>query len=190
MNLWLPILGLLSPLVLMAQAIGASKWPHFFGNGSLIAIYAMLVVFLVAIYRKSPQRTSRAFRPSRILFIGALLVAIGLHVPFDGFRQPSISFTYMVSLVFLAPLYEELVFRVIPLRAWSNTQIGSFVLALLLNAYFAFVHTWKLESLWTAKGVQHFVFGLALSLIYLRSRKWHLPVLIHCAGNFIGMFLK
>jgi len=83
----------------------------------------------------------------------------------------------MLGGVLLAPVLEELLFRGILMQRWSyrwGTRTG----VLASSAAFAVLH---------GEWLGHFVFGVAMSLLYLRTRKLWLPIAAHALNNFAVM---
>jgi membrane protease YdiL (CAAX protease family) len=83
----------------------------------------------------------------------------------------------MLGGVLLAPLLEELLFRGILMQRWSH-RWGTRTGVIASSALFAVLH---------GEWLGHFVFGVAMSLLYLRTRKLWLPVAAHALNNLAVM---
>ena len=183
---FLILLGLLSPFIFNIQ----KSLEVTFGDYSLIGIYAILLIGQAFVFKKTKQKSANYPRPSQSLLLAAILVMVLMHIPLNGFQIPNYSIQYIVSLAILAPLYEELTFRAIPLSHWCKSKINATVTITLISLYFSFIHSWSFEGLLSLKGIQHFIFGLSLSVVYLRFRSLLIIFLLHGFFNFLGMFLK
>jgi hypothetical protein len=77
----------------------------------------------------------------------------------------------------LAPVVEELVFRGIILQRWAyrwGTRTG----VIASSALFALGH---------GEWFGHFLFGMLMSLLYLRTRRLWVPIVAHAINNFVLM---
>jgi uncharacterized protein len=74
-----------------------------------------------------------------------------------------------------APIMEEILFRGILLQRWAF-KWGTTTGVVASSALFAMLHQ---------EWVGHFLFGVALSLLYLRTRSLWLPMVAHAANNFV-----
>ena len=85
-----------------------------------------------------------------------------------------------VSLVAVAPILEEIVFRGFLLHRWShkwNLRTAIIVSSLL----FAIVHTDPIGA---------FAFGVGMCILYLRTQSLYVPILCHAANNLIVWILE
>jgi membrane protease YdiL (CAAX protease family) len=81
----------------------------------------------------------------------------------------------MLAGVIAAPIVEEILFRGILLQRWA-TKWGTARGVIASSALFAMLHQ---------EWVGHFLFGVALSLLYLRTRSLWVPMVAHAANNFV-----
>lgn len=86
----------------------------------------------------------------------------------------------LLSALVVAPLAEEFLFRGILLHRWG-TKWGIRVGVILSSLLFGLLHS-NLVGL--------FVFGLVMSLLYLRSRCLLVPITAHALNNAIASFLE
>jgi Predicted metal-dependent membrane protease len=88
------------------------------------------------------------------------------------------SFTQWLGVVLVAvvaaPFVEELFFRGILLHRWAR-RWGTGPAVVASSALFAVLH---------GEWVGHFLFGVAMCALYLRTRTLWLPILAHAASNF------
>jgi len=80
-----------------------------------------------------------------------------------------------ISLVILAPLSEEVIFRGILLQRWGS-KYNSHKGILLSSALFAALHSDPLGA---------FIFSLFMSYLVIRSNSLLLPIICHMAYNFV-----
>ena len=84
-------------------------------------------------------------------------------------------FTRSIIAVIVAPVIEELLFRGLLLQRWA-LRWGTMTGVILSSALFAIGHVELLG---------HFVFGVAMSALYLRTRSLWVPISAHALNNFI-----
>jgi uncharacterized protein len=84
-----------------------------------------------------------------------------------------------LTLVLFAPIVEEVIFRGIFLNRWT-TRWNIRAAVMLSSFFFAILH---------AGLVSAFIFGLCMSLLYLKSRTLFIPILAHFLNNMIALVL-
>ena len=165
-------------------------FPYFSYRNWLILMIVLTCASLV-LYSKAPKQS--VARCHKILFYMALGIVVYLSLPLGGLSLAGFKIKYILSGVIIAPILEEFSFRVVPLKYFgSRHSIAMLILFLvLINICFAAYHfTFPFWGTLSYKGFQHFIFGIAMSLIYLRLQKPYYPVLIHALANAFGMFLR
>jgi membrane protease YdiL (CAAX protease family) len=78
--------------------------------------------------------------------------------------------------VIAAPFVEELFFRGILLHRWAR-RWGTPMAVAASSALFAVLH---------AEWIGHFLFGVAMAALYLRTRRLWMPIAAHALSNFIA----
>lgn len=100
-----------------------------------------------------------------------------LMVPRELFRAQTVGqwLLLMIAGVVAAPCMEEILFRGILMQRWAHKwgTTGGVVASSLL---FALLHE---------EWIGHFLFGVALCALYLRTRSLWLPMLAHASNNFV-----
>jgi membrane protease YdiL (CAAX protease family) len=86
----------------------------------------------------------------------------------------------LVLLVVMAPVVEELLFRGLLLPAWT-ARMGQSAAVVLSSLAFALLHVDWLGS---------FIFSAVLSVVFLRTGRLWLPILIHAANNALVWVLN
>jgi len=86
----------------------------------------------------------------------------------------------LVLLVVMAPVVEELLFRGLLLPAWT-ARMGQSAAVVLSSLAFALLHVDWLGS---------FIFSAVLSVVFLRTGRLWLPILIHAANNALVWILN
>jgi membrane protease YdiL (CAAX protease family) len=81
----------------------------------------------------------------------------------------------VVVAVIAAPLVEELFFRGILLHRWAR-RWGATPAVVASSALFAVLH---------GEWIGHFLFGVAMCALYLRTRSLWLPILAHALSNLV-----
>ncbi|MCB2293131.1 CPBP family intramembrane metalloprotease [Clostridium algoriphilum] len=118
------------------------------------------------------------FDNSLTLWIGSISIPNIINEGFNEFRVSSIISIFSVMIV--APIYEEIIFRGILLRGMAkkiNPNIAIVVSALL----FAIVH------INIPQGINAFFLGLVLGFIYLKSGSIYLSVFSHFVNNLMAL---
>ncbi len=147
-----------------------SVWP---GKALNIAVWVVALVIVLQIY--------------------AWLVSLmGLELQSDVMQLRSLFLNqpihYLMMVVILAPIQEELVFRGIMLRLFIN-QNQALIGTLWTSALFAALHQLQLIGLPLIDRVHNFVFIFALSLmlshIYLKHRHITAPIFAHALFNLL-----
>lgn len=82
----------------------------------------------------------------------------------------------VISLVVLAPVVEEILFRWLLVERWRH-KYRTWVAVTMSSALFAILHFDLLGA---------FLFGLILSLVYIHTASLWGPILIHIGNNFIA----
>ncbi len=81
----------------------------------------------------------------------------------------------LISLVVIAPIIEEVVFRGMLLPRWSNKwSLRSGIIA--SSFLFGIIHTDPIGA---------FVFGVGMCILYLRTQSLYIPILCHAANNLV-----
>ncbi len=88
----------------------------------------------------------------------------------------------LITVILLAPVFEELLFRGFLYAGFSPTPLGvsgSIILTALLWAVIHFQYAWQ-------EMVMVFIFGLILGIARWRSRSILLPIFLHAANNLLA----
>ena len=94
----------------------------------------------------------------------------------DDSSYPLISnFLSFMSLVVLAPIIEEFVFRGLLLHRW-NKKYGLTYAILLSSFIFGIVHPDPIGAI---------AFGIAMCILYLRTQSLWVPIICHSINNFV-----
>lgn len=157
---------------------------------SMIAAYgAVLLIERVAFKRVLPVLNSRrGFNPISLLCGVVLLLAISVVLlPLEGVLSsdsrtfPEGIFT-MITVVVLAPIFEEMIFRARLYNILSRNT-SPLVSASLSAIVFGVVHMEPIVV------VEALVVGVVLSYYYLSKRSIFLPVILHMFNNAVGYIL-
>lgn len=85
-----------------------------------------------------------------------------------------------LSLCIVAPILEEIAFRGALLHRWT-AKWGVKPAILISSAFFAMLHGDPLGA---------FAFGIAMSILYLRSQSLLLPIVCHALNNFVVLLIE
>jgi len=88
---------------------------------------------------------------------------------------------YILAVVILAPIVEELIFRQLMVTRFSKAM-PSIVAVIVIALLFGVAHWQKVQSIYAA------LFGFALGLIFIRSGTVLIPMLTHFAFNLMSIF--
>jgi membrane protease YdiL (CAAX protease family) len=83
---------------------------------------------------------------------------------------------HLIVAVIMAPVVEEVFFRGLLMQGWA-LRWGTYPAVIASSALFAICHIELLG---------HFVFGVAMSLLYLRTRSLWVPIAAHGLNNLIA----
>ena len=178
--------------------------------GAMLALYAALATVLVLRGRHAGLDWRRLFgtiqlgRTWSLVMVAIPLVALSfagfwlLFVPLSyvapdivrrwaldnpALRPPSTLGAWASTgavAVLVAPLLEELFFRGILLQRWAH-RWGTGRAVLATSALFAVGHV---------ELIGHFIFGLVMAALYLRSRSLWLPIATHAANNLFAVVMS
>jgi hypothetical protein len=91
--------------------------------------------------------------------------------------DPARLFLDIVAMVVVAPVVEEILFRGILLHRWA-ARWGTTTGVVLSSAVFAILHV---------ELVGHFVFGVAMAALYVRTRSLWVPIAAHAVNNAFAL---
>lgn len=168
----LVMLAVLLTLVVLARRAGL-EWARLFGSPPDRSMLPLLLVV-------APVAT--------ITFATALLVFVPLSYVFPTFvARQLLSTTFFdvatvpqwlllaVAAVIVAPVLEEMFFRGLLLHRWAR-RWGTMTGVVASSALFAVGHS-EIPG--------HFLFGVAMAALYLRTRRLWVPIAAHALNNFV-----
>lgn len=166
---------------------------------SIAGIVTIVILFIL--YRKDNAYDTRFVlkKPKYIFFIIVLAVALvhGLSLFISLFESSDMVESYqqvenalfsssplvvIIRTVIIAPICEELIFRILMfrrLKEYTSFWLG----ALVSSAVFGIYH------LNLAQGIFAFFLGLALCLVYDRTKDITVPIIMHACGNLFQVIL-
>ncbi|MGK0467682.1 lysostaphin resistance A-like protein [Clostridium sp.] len=89
----------------------------------------------------------------------------------------------ILSILVVAPIYEEIIFRGILLKGMAN-KINSNIALVISALFFAVVH------FNVPQGINAFLLGLIIGSIYLKSNSIYLGIFTHFVNNFLAITLS
>ena len=92
-------------------------------------------------------------------------------------RTPLQLVALVLTIVVGAPVVEEMLFRGVLLQRWSR-RWGTRTGVIASSALFAVLHD---------EWIGHFVVGVALAALFLRTRSLWVPIAAHALNNFLGV---
>lgn len=175
-SIFLPMLmmygGLACAMLIAARAAGLS-WRRVFGPRPAASDRPLVGVAL-PLAALSFAGVWLLFLPLSYLapdYVERTLLEEGVGIFVPGHRQAIVA--DVILLVIIAPVVEEVLFRGILLQRWSRKWgIRGGVIA--SSTLFAILHLGMLGA---------FLFALALSAIYMRTRSLWIPIAVHAANN-------
>lgn len=164
---------------------------------SLFVCESLLCIALWLYFRrkKKPATTeSASFGKTALCMVAILLLSFGLSALLDPLHLPDSGTTAMfegmkhsplclLSLCLIGPLCEEMVFRRGIVESLTTRRLSG-TMAVTIGAFaFAIIH----GNL--AQAIPAFVIGIALGLMYLRTRNLQLCFPAHVANNTMGVLV-
>lgn len=100
---------------------------------------------------------------------------------YDGESYPFIpNILGLISLVVIAPLVEEVVFRGMLLHRWTQ-KLGLKTAILLSSLIFGIVHPDPIGA---------FVFGIGMCILYLITQSLFIPIICHASNNLVVWIIE
>lgn len=144
-----------------------------------IMILVLGVVYTCCVKPYAETKSS----PNRLLFLGLAACAAGcVTVPFFDIRTTVPSLGYCILTLFFAPVFEELLFRGI-FFSYFRKYLHWFAALVLCSGVFALLHGSYVQL------YSGFVLGLSAGLLYHRTGKIYLSILLHFMYNLVMTFL-
>lgn len=121
----------------------------------------------------------------RVIFDNSLILWISnISMPSfinESLEELSVSpIILILSLVVIAPIYEEIIFRGILLKGMAN-KINPNIALVISALFFAIVH------LNIPQGINAFLLGLITGFIYLKTESIYLSIFAHFMNNFLAI---
>ena len=166
-----------------ATAVVALAFLLSFSFDGVLAVVVKYLAFSLIILISGYDFKTFGKRPSKLYTLYSVLLMIAFTV-FLSFVLPSnsdeLSFDLLtvLSVVVLAPFFEELFFRG-ALVSFSNPWLTAFT----SSAIFGIFH--GKNSFWQA-----FLLGLILSCFYIASRNIAVPIICHSANNALALVCR
>ena len=99
----------------------------------------------------------------------------------EAFQELSVSpIILLLSVIVVAPIYEEIIFRGILLRGMAN-KFNPTVALVISALFFALVH------MNIPQGINAFLLGLAVGFIYLKTESIYLSIFAHFMNNILAL---
>ena len=92
-------------------------------------------------------------------------------------NNPGRLFLDVVAIVVIAPVVEEILFRGFLLHRWA-ARWGTTTGVILSSAVFAILHV---------ELIGHFIFGVAMAALYVRTRSLWVPIAAHATNNAFAL---
>lgn len=161
-----------------------------------LAFKTLLMTIFILLFRISTpdfQAIIRTRAAGTLLISGTIIISYGLSTLIDYitiqttippeavFESPVVIFLlrYVLSSVFLGPIVEETIFRLLIFKAMRNKGHGLLLSMIISSALFALFHL----PTTTVSLFQCFLIGLLWSAAYERTGSLLTPILIHAGFN-------
>jgi len=171
----------------------------------VVVKYFIIIVLLKWYSKKSGDQELSQMRSKNVTrksIISVALIVIAFRIIYDNslfywvnripmpdfitqaFEEMSIEpITMILSVVIIAPIYEEVIFRGILLKGMASRMNPK--LALVVSAlFFAVLH------LNIPQGINAFLLGLVIGAIYLSTGSIYLSILAHLVNNSVGISIS
>lgn len=164
-------------------------------------IFLLPLIFLASRFPTQSFRETLALKPVRlrqlVFWLGVYaiyqLLAVAMHalleLPVEDFMQQMADQPHLptaLTIVLLAPVLEELVFRGYLFKAWRHSWLGASGTILLTSVLFVLLHTGQYS--WIVMG-QLFVFAVILGLAREKTGSVLTSWLLHMLNNLIAVVM-
>jgi membrane protease YdiL (CAAX protease family) len=168
-----------------------------FTFGVMVKYYVIIVLLKLFSNKANHQKHKQKLNIMNFVYVALLI--IGFRVIFDNslifwvskISMPNIinkpfevqvipPILLILSLVVIAPIYEEIVFRGILLKGMAN-KINPNIALVVSALFFAIVH------LSIPQGINAFLLGLITGFIYLKTESIYLSIFAHFVNNFLAI---
>lgn len=165
--------------------------------GVMVKYYVIIVLLKFLSNKSNYQKPKKQLDVMDFAFVA--LMIIGFRLIFDNsliflvskismpkfineaFLELSVSpIILILSLVVVAPIYEEIIFRGILLKGMAN-KINPKIALVISALFFAVVH------LNIPQGINAFLLGMVIGFIYLRTGSIYLSIFAHLTNNFLAI---
>lgn len=170
-------------ILVIARIVGV-KWDRLFGEDPTVAEVIPALKLTCFIFLFSAAAAYALFIP--LSYVSPAFVqwwyldALGVILSDSGGYPILANVLNFLSLVVIAPVLEEVVFRGLLLHRWAykwNLKTAIIVSSLL----FGVMH---------ADPIGAFVFGVGMCILYLRSQSLYIPILCHSLNNLAVWILE
>lgn len=177
---WLRVVGLLiyltSALVLLVRARRANlDWHRLLGRRDIPREFVPLLTVIIPVVMITIGAAIAVFIPLSYVapdFVERTILDAG--AMFEA-RTISDWLEVVVLTVLVAPIVEELFFRGFLLHRWAR-RWGTATAVVASSALFAVLH---------GEWIGHFLFGIVMAALYLRTRRLWMPIAAHAINNGI-----
>lgn len=205
------LLFCITQFVATALAVLATNLDSIAASGQIVTLYptpvaigislliceSLLCIALWLYFKRGKQRTaakSILWKKICLCMVATLLLSFGLSALLDPLQLPDSGTTEMfaamkhsplclLNLCLIGPLCEEMVFRRGIVESLTVRRLSG-IMAVTIGAFaFAIIH----GNL--AQAIPAFVIGIALGLMYLRTRNLQLCFPAHVANNTMGVLV-
>lgn len=175
--------------------------PYIYFVLGVVVKYYVIIILLKWFSSRSDEEKSK-HQLNRRSFAYAALMIIAFRVIFDNslilwvnnipmpdfinraFEELSISpIILILSVALIAPVYEEIIFRGILLRGMAK-KMNPAIAIVISSLLFALVH------MNIPQGINAFLLGLFIGLIYLRTGSIYLSIFAHFINNFLAISIS
>lgn len=207
--LFFAILSVIGFLLVQNELNLNSAWKGLFSSYIFYLIPLFLCIWafrntnhpIISIFKGDSDKISQVLMvvPLITISIGiAWIIILGLNLISVGAAESYLSWLYSVQLfeigpetslihyvlffgviAILGPVIEEIIFRGIIIER-LGTKYNYRWAVIISSILFAILHLGPIGA---------FIFGIALSLVYLKTESLMIPILIHIANNTIAIFL-
>lgn len=168
-----------------------------FGLGVLVKY--LIICLLIKWFRSDSFKGTKRTPVSLTILLSIVIVIIGYRLLYDNslglivskipmnksvekafeqlFAVPAIA---IITIVFVAPIYEEILFRGIVLKVMSN-RINSSIAILMSALFFAIMHMNLIQ------GINTFLLGIILGYISIKTESIYLCIFGHLVNNSLGV---
>lgn len=157
-----------------------------------VLVFLLLLLLLKKYIKKYIEKLDFSIKKIGIYFLLGVIYAFISNFIYFAFSINAFSFnpinahkfSYIISVVLIAPFVEEIIYRVIPIEYLIKKNVTKIWIVSFTSLFFGLVHLPNFSQFFFT-----FFLGLICSLVYIKERNLIYPILIHFIYNLFSIFI-